>query len=233
MRPTARATSTLRWSNGAGRCSRRPSRDRLSAAVRTDAGGTDTSEGSVPAAGAETVKCWVGSVTMEPRVDDVGTIVGGRFELEALAGRGGMGTVYRARDRVSGSCAAVKILRDGTTAEHRDRFMREAQRDVRAHAPGIRPLPHVRQRRRPAVPRDGVARGRGPGAAAAARRSDGGRERPADAPRRGGARRRARARHRPSRHQAEQPVPRRRRRRSHEGARLRHRSRAGARDSPT
>jgi eukaryotic-like serine/threonine-protein kinase len=56
-----------------------------------------------------------------------GTIVAERFELESLAGRGGMGSVYRARDRATGGAAAVKILRDETTAEHRERFAREAQ----------------------------------------------------------------------------------------------------------
>ena len=57
----------------------------------------------------------------------MGTTVAERFELETLAGRGGMGTVYRARDRATGSYAAVKILRDETTPEHRERFMREAR----------------------------------------------------------------------------------------------------------
>src|SRR5512145_890404 len=38
-----------------------------------------------------------------------------------------MGAVYRARDRVTGGFAAVKILRDETTAEHRERFVREAR----------------------------------------------------------------------------------------------------------
>jgi serine/threonine protein kinase/tetratricopeptide (TPR) repeat protein len=38
-----------------------------------------------------------------------------------------MGIVYRARDRTTGGAAAVKILRDETTAEHRERFVREAR----------------------------------------------------------------------------------------------------------
>lgn len=56
-----------------------------------------------------------------------GAIVAERFELEQLAGRGGMGAVYRARDRATGSYAAVKLLRDGTASEHRERFAREAR----------------------------------------------------------------------------------------------------------
>lgn len=50
----------------------------------------------------------------------------GRFEVLDLAGEGGMGAVYRARDRLSGALVAVKVLR------HRDgpgeqRLVREAQ----------------------------------------------------------------------------------------------------------
>jgi tetratricopeptide (TPR) repeat protein len=60
-------------------------------------------------------------------VNHEGVIVAERFELEKLAGRGGMGAVYRARDRATGGLAAVKILRDETAAEHRERFVREAR----------------------------------------------------------------------------------------------------------
>jgi tetratricopeptide (TPR) repeat protein len=60
-------------------------------------------------------------------VNHEGVIVAERFELEKLAGRGGMGAVYRARDHVTGGLAAVKILRDETAAEHRERFVREAR----------------------------------------------------------------------------------------------------------
>jgi tRNA A-37 threonylcarbamoyl transferase component Bud32/tetratricopeptide (TPR) repeat protein len=39
-----------------------------------------------------------------------GSVVAGRFEIEALAGEGGMGTVYRARDRDRGETVALKIF---------------------------------------------------------------------------------------------------------------------------
>ncbi|MGZ3473524.1 MAG: hypothetical protein ACXWP4_01940 [Polyangiales bacterium] len=38
----------------------------------------------------------------------MGTLVAGRFLVEARAGAGGMGTVYRALDRVSGAPVALK-----------------------------------------------------------------------------------------------------------------------------
>ena len=54
-----------------------------------------------------------------------GELVDGRYELEGYAGAGGMGTVYRARDRASGEQIAVKILR--STVESPERFARETR----------------------------------------------------------------------------------------------------------
>ncbi len=56
---------------------------------------------------------------------DPGEVVAGRFALEALAGVGGMGRVFRARDLVEGGTVALKVLldRDGPSAP---RFGREA-----------------------------------------------------------------------------------------------------------
>lgn len=39
-----------------------------------------------------------------------GTVLAGRFEVEAPAGSGGMGELYRARDRATGSWVALKVL---------------------------------------------------------------------------------------------------------------------------
>lgn len=62
---------------------------------------------------------YVGGVT-------VGEVVAGRFELLAEAGKGGMGSVYRAHDRRTGELVAVKVLSDwGTDAL--PRFLREAE----------------------------------------------------------------------------------------------------------
>jgi tetratricopeptide (TPR) repeat protein len=56
---------------------------------------------------------------------DPGDTVAGRFQLEAVAGRGGMGTVFRARDLLGGDVVAVKVMRLVSAAEAR-RFEREA-----------------------------------------------------------------------------------------------------------
>jgi serine/threonine protein kinase len=56
---------------------------------------------------------------------ETGDVLGGRFRIERPAGRGGMGTVYRAEDLTTGKAAAVKVMvmQSPTVAE---RFSREA-----------------------------------------------------------------------------------------------------------
>src|SRR4051812_11752405 len=46
-----------------------------------------------------------------------GDVVADRFEIQRFAGAGGMGTVYRAEDRLRGEAVALKILRGGGAAE--------------------------------------------------------------------------------------------------------------------
>ena len=55
---------------------------------------------------------------------EAGFVVGERFTIERRAGAGGMATVYRAVDRVTGDVVALKLL--GAVAE-RERFLREAE----------------------------------------------------------------------------------------------------------
>lgn len=54
-----------------------------------------------------------------------GEMVGGRFEIERVAGSGGMGTVFRARDIQTGGPVAVKVLNSRGEQEIA-RFLREA-----------------------------------------------------------------------------------------------------------
>jgi serine/threonine protein kinase/tetratricopeptide (TPR) repeat protein len=65
-----------------------------------------------------------------------GRVVGERFEIEQAAGRGGMGSVFRARDAKSGARVALKILH-AEMYEHAERFLREAQILAELRHPGI------------------------------------------------------------------------------------------------
>src|SRR5215831_14326147 len=65
-----------------------------------------------------------------------GTVVAGRFRIERIAGRGGTGTVYRARDVQTGEQAAVKIALL-SSSEDLTRFTRETQLLAELHHPGI------------------------------------------------------------------------------------------------
>ncbi len=73
---------------------------------------------------------------LEPSLS-VGDVVAGRFMLEALAGRGGMGNVYRARDSVTGQPVALKLLHPVSNADTLQRFSREATVLSALRHPGI------------------------------------------------------------------------------------------------
>ncbi|HEX8704743.1 MAG TPA: serine/threonine-protein kinase, partial [Myxococcaceae bacterium] len=66
-----------------------------------------------------------------------GSMLAGRFTLEALAGRGGMGSVYRARDSQSGKIVALKLLHPVEQREAMHRFSREAELLSELRHPGI------------------------------------------------------------------------------------------------
>ncbi|WP_155893134.1 serine/threonine-protein kinase [Cystobacter fuscus] len=55
-----------------------------------------------------------------------GAIIAGRFTIEELAGRGGMGFVYRAIDSRTGQHVALKLMQAITSPEAAHRFKREA-----------------------------------------------------------------------------------------------------------
>jgi tetratricopeptide (TPR) repeat protein len=65
-----------------------------------------------------------------------GDVIAERFEVERLSAAGGMGRVYRARDRVSGDTVALKVLYRAGVSET-ERFAREAQVLATLRHPGI------------------------------------------------------------------------------------------------
>jgi serine/threonine-protein kinase len=70
---------------------------------------------------------------------DVGVTIDGKYRIDALIGRGGMGAVYRARDVRLDRDVAVKVVRSElvSSPEARERFRREAQMAARLHHPSI------------------------------------------------------------------------------------------------
>jgi tetratricopeptide (TPR) repeat protein len=73
-----------------------------------------------------------GSKPTEPEQDDplsarwsAGDVIADRFEVQRKAGAGGMGAVYRARDRSTGDAVAIKVMRN-LGPEDVARFGREA-----------------------------------------------------------------------------------------------------------
>jgi Protein kinase domain len=72
--------------------------------------------------------------------DELGTVQGGRYHLLEVIGRGGMGTVYRARDARVGRDVAVKLLENPFLHDDptmRARFRREAGIASSLSHPGI------------------------------------------------------------------------------------------------
>src|SRR6185503_397080 len=59
-----------------------------------------------------------------------------RFEIARMAGSGGMGQVYQARDRRSGEVVALKVL-FGSPEQGAERFAREAETLAALRHPGI------------------------------------------------------------------------------------------------
>ena len=74
------------------------------------------------------------AVTRE-RVPEVapGDVLAGRYQVEAVIGKGGSGVVLRAFDRVSAAVVAVKVLKPGLT--HDPRWEKRFQRELRLGRP--------------------------------------------------------------------------------------------------
>ncbi|MDY7226230.1 protein kinase domain-containing protein [Hyalangium rubrum] len=66
-----------------------------------------------------------------------GTVIAGRFVLQAQTGRGGMGFVYQARDLLTERTVALKLLNSRSGSEAARRFEREARVLSELRHPGI------------------------------------------------------------------------------------------------
>ena len=62
-----------------------------------------------------------------------GDVLAGRYQIEAILGKGGSGVVLRAFDRVSATVVAVKVLKSGLT--HDPRWEKRFSRELRIGRP--------------------------------------------------------------------------------------------------
>jgi len=79
-------------------------------------------------------------VSAEPETDPrLGMLLAGKYRLDAVAGRGGMGTVYRATHVMLGKTVAVKLINRelAPSPEFVERFQREARAAARLDHPNI------------------------------------------------------------------------------------------------
>ncbi len=69
----------------------------------------------------------------------IGTLLAGKYQVEARIGRGGMGTIYRATHRMLGKPVAIKLINPdvGISSEMAARFEREARAASNLNHPNI------------------------------------------------------------------------------------------------
>ncbi len=101
-----------------------------------------------------------------------GTMLGGRYRMVGLLGRGGMGEVYRADDLKLGQPVALKFLPRGVERdpERLERFLNEVRLSLKVTHPNVCRVFDIGEVGRPAFPLDGVRGRRGPRVAAPAHR---------------------------------------------------------------
>ncbi len=79
--------------------------------------------------------------TSDPLLAALERAVGSQYEITRLLGRGGMGSVYLARETALDRLVAIKVLTpEGADAESYERFRREAKTAARLTHPNIVPL---------------------------------------------------------------------------------------------
>jgi serine/threonine-protein kinase len=100
----------------------------------------DESSSDVAAAELDDEDPSVTAVAEEPAVTrerapevKTGDLLAGRYQIEAMLGKGGSGVVLRAYDRVSATVVAVKVLKPGLT--HDPRWEKRFQRELRLGRP--------------------------------------------------------------------------------------------------
>jgi hypothetical protein len=105
----------------------------------TGGGDTDTGDTGVGRLGAMDGRGVPRPESAASRVPLVGTVADGRYELLRAIGQGGMGSVYRGRDRLTGEVVAIKLLHDRLRSDEdmRRRLAREAAVGQRLHHPNI------------------------------------------------------------------------------------------------
>ena len=99
------------------------------ATVRVVCPSCDTEPPADVAAGAACASCGIPLVRVRDDADLVGTVIDDRFEILATLGRGGMGSVFRAKQRSIGREVALKLIdrRFDDDVVAVKRFLREAK----------------------------------------------------------------------------------------------------------
>ncbi|MCB9593824.1 MAG: serine/threonine protein kinase [Sandaracinaceae bacterium] len=88
----------------------------------------------------ENDRCFVDKVVLEPLPDErIGTLLKGRYQIEAPLGEGGMAIVYRARNTLVERPVAVKVMNANlkSDAALKERFRREAKNAAAIAHPNI------------------------------------------------------------------------------------------------
>ena len=88
----------------------------------------------------ENDRCFVDKSVLEPMKDErIGTLLKGRYEIEAPLGEGGMAVVYRARNTLVERPVAVKVMNANLAgdASLKERFRREAKNAAAVAHPNI------------------------------------------------------------------------------------------------